>query len=216
MMLLSSAPGRRVWLLRFTLHPRDFRFWFWTVAQEAARPALPRGLRIILDFRLASAVIALMARAANQAQKFGVEMAIPDEVASVQASDGSSPGQFILKLSNNETARARAIIIASGARYRRIALPNLELSRVQACTTGRLLWKESFAADKRWPWWAPEIRRVRRLSIWPVRRPRSGSLFAARIWRRACRAIWSTASVDLPTSRCCCALKSPAWKAPTA
>ena len=69
---------------------------------------------------------ALMARAANQAQKFGVEMAIPDEVASVQASDGSSPGQFVLKLSNNETARARAIIIASGARYRRIALPNLD------------------------------------------------------------------------------------------
>ena len=67
-----------------------------------------------------------MARAANQAQKFGVEMAIPDEVASVQASDGSSPGQFVLKLSNNETARARAIIIASGARYRRIALPNLD------------------------------------------------------------------------------------------
>ena len=73
---------------------------------------------------------ALMARASNQAQKFGVEMAIPDEVASVQASDGSSPGQFTLKLSNNESARARAVIIASGARYRRIALPNLEFFEV--------------------------------------------------------------------------------------
>jgi thioredoxin reductase (NADPH) len=69
---------------------------------------------------------ALMARAANQAQKFGAEMAIPDEVERVQTSDGSSRGQFILKLSNNETVRARAIIIASGARYRRIALPNLD------------------------------------------------------------------------------------------
>lgn len=79
-----------------------------------------------LGFPTGISGLALMARAANQAQKFGVEMAIPDEVASVQASDGSSPGQFILKLSNNETARARAIIIASGARYRRIALPNLD------------------------------------------------------------------------------------------
>src|SRR5208282_3825714 len=69
---------------------------------------------------------ALMARAANQAQKFGVEMAIPDEVVSVQTPEGSSPKRFILKLSNNEYACARAVIIASGARYRRLALPNLD------------------------------------------------------------------------------------------
>lgn len=69
---------------------------------------------------------ALMARAANQAQKFGVEMAIPDEVVSLQISEGSSPKHFILKLSNDEYACARAVIIASGARYRRLALPNLD------------------------------------------------------------------------------------------
>ena len=68
---------------------------------------------------------ALMARASNQAAKFGVEMAIPDEVASLQAADGSQK-HFVLNLSNNEHARARAVIIASGARYRRLALPNLE------------------------------------------------------------------------------------------
>ncbi|MGP0085273.1 MAG: FAD-dependent oxidoreductase [Steroidobacteraceae bacterium] len=69
---------------------------------------------------------ALMARAANQAQKFGVEMAIPDEVVSLQMPEGSSPKYFILKLSNDEYACARAVIIASGARYRRLALPNLD------------------------------------------------------------------------------------------
>jgi thioredoxin reductase (NADPH) len=69
---------------------------------------------------------ALMARAANQAQKFGVEMAIPDEVVSLQTPEGSSPKHFILKLSNDEYACARAVIIASGARYRRLALPNLD------------------------------------------------------------------------------------------
>jgi len=68
---------------------------------------------------------ALMARASNQAAKFGVEMAIPDEVASLQAADGSQK-HFVLNLSNNEHVRARAVVIASGARYRRLALPNLE------------------------------------------------------------------------------------------
>ena len=70
---------------------------------------------------------ALMARAANQAQKFGVEMAIPDEVAGLEVADEAvSPKRFTLKLSNNEHACARAIVIASGARYRRLALPNLD------------------------------------------------------------------------------------------
>ena len=70
---------------------------------------------------------ALMARAANQAQKFGVEMAIPDEVAGLEVADeAASPKRFILKLSNNERACARAIVIASGARYRRLALPDLD------------------------------------------------------------------------------------------
>jgi thioredoxin reductase (NADPH) len=68
---------------------------------------------------------ALMARASNQAQKFGVEMAIPDDVASVEPADGSSK-HFMLKLANGEHARARAIVIASGARYRRLALANLD------------------------------------------------------------------------------------------
>jgi thioredoxin reductase (NADPH) len=69
---------------------------------------------------------ALMARASNQAQKFGVEMAIPDEATSLKAMDGSSE-HFVLKLANNEQARARAIVIASGARYRRLALPSLDI-----------------------------------------------------------------------------------------
>ncbi len=72
---------------------------------------------------------ALMARASNQAAKFGVEMAIPDEVASLQAADGSQQ-HFVLNLSNSEHARARAVVIASGARYRRLALPNLEAFEV--------------------------------------------------------------------------------------
>src|SRR6202011_2471048 len=70
--------------------------------------------------------MALMARAYNQAQKFGVEMAIPDEVRGLQAIDDADEGRYGLTLSNGERVGARAVVIASGARYRRLAVENLE------------------------------------------------------------------------------------------
>jgi thioredoxin reductase (NADPH) len=70
--------------------------------------------------------MALMARAYNQAQKFGVEMAIPDEVIGLQGRGDTAKGRFVLKLSNNEQVSARSVVIASGARYRRLEIENLE------------------------------------------------------------------------------------------
>ena len=77
-----------------------------------------------LGFPTGISGIALMARAYNQAQKFGVEMAIPDEATSLQTPANSSP--FVLNLFNSERARARSVVIASGVRYRRLAVKNLE------------------------------------------------------------------------------------------
>jgi thioredoxin reductase (NADPH) len=79
-----------------------------------------------LGFPTGISGIALMARAYNQAQKFGVEMAIPDEATGLQVPAGASPGHFVLNLANNERASARSVVIASGARYRRLAVENLE------------------------------------------------------------------------------------------
>jgi thioredoxin reductase (NADPH) len=89
-----------------------------------------------LGFPTGISGIALMARAYNQAQKFGAEMAIPDEVASFQAwndSDqagaarsGADRRSFVLRLSNDERVSSRAVIIASGARYRRLHVANLD------------------------------------------------------------------------------------------
>jgi thioredoxin reductase (NADPH) len=77
-----------------------------------------------LGFPTGISGIALMARAYNQAQKFGVEMAIPDEVIGL---DSDAKGNhFVLRLSNNESVSARSIVIASGARYRRLAIDGLE------------------------------------------------------------------------------------------
>ena len=40
--------------------------------------------------------------------------------------DGAESGPFVLRLSNNERAKARSIVIATGARYRRLAVAGLE------------------------------------------------------------------------------------------
>ena len=66
-----------------------------------------------------------MARAYNQAQKFGAEMAIPDEVTSLAAQD-SADGSFTLNLHTGERARARSVVVATGARYRRLHVDNLD------------------------------------------------------------------------------------------
>jgi thioredoxin reductase (NADPH) len=69
---------------------------------------------------------ALMARAYNQAQKFGVEIAIPTEVVRIDAPAAVSAEPFTIQLFNGETARARTVVIASGARYRRLGVADLE------------------------------------------------------------------------------------------
>jgi len=79
-----------------------------------------------LGFPTGISGMALMARAYTQAQKFGVEMAIPDEVIGLAALDDPDHGRFVLHLSNDERVSARAVVIASGARYRRLEVENLE------------------------------------------------------------------------------------------
>ena len=78
-----------------------------------------------LGFPTGISGMALMARAYNQAQKFGVEMGIPDEALRLECPE---PGQseHILTLANGERARARGVVIATGARYRQLPVPGIE------------------------------------------------------------------------------------------
>lgn len=71
-----------------------------------------------LGFPTGISGMALMARAYNQAQKFGVEMAIPDEAVSLAPGVPGAP--FTLNLGGDQQARARSVVIATGARYRRL------------------------------------------------------------------------------------------------
>jgi len=70
---------------------------------------------------------ALMGRAFTQAQKFGAEFSLSTEVKRLDCvSERSGPDPVhILELGDGRKVRARAVVIATGARYRRPEIPNL-------------------------------------------------------------------------------------------
>jgi thioredoxin reductase (NADPH) len=69
----------------------------------------------------------LMARAFTQAQKFGAELSLSTEVTRLDcASESSGPDPVhILELGDGRRVRARAVVVATGARYRRPEIPSL-------------------------------------------------------------------------------------------
>jgi thioredoxin reductase (NADPH) len=75
---------------------------------------------------------ALAGRAYNQAQKFGADMLIPVSIKSLDCSKNS--GAFELATQCGRFLRAKSIVVASGARYRRPEIENL------AAFEGRGVW----------------------------------------------------------------------------
>ena len=68
---------------------------------------------------------ALAGRAFVQAQKFGAEMLIPAEVASLDCSRMLADGELSIGLADGRRLRARTVVVANGARYRRPDVPRL-------------------------------------------------------------------------------------------
>jgi thioredoxin reductase (NADPH) len=75
-----------------------------------------------LGFPTGISGMALMGRSFSQAQKFGVEMAIPDEALKLEC--GRDPCR--LQLATGERVQARTVVIATGARYRRLGVERLD------------------------------------------------------------------------------------------
>ena len=76
-----------------------------------------------LGFPTGISGLALTARAFNQAQKFGADMMIPVTVTALDCS--RTDGAFGLNLDDGEVLRARSVVVASGARYRRPEIEKL-------------------------------------------------------------------------------------------
>jgi thioredoxin reductase (NADPH) len=75
-----------------------------------------------LGFPTGISGMALMGRAFSQAQKFGVEVAIPDEAVRLEC--GNDPCR--LQLATGERVQARCVVISTGARYRRLGVDRLD------------------------------------------------------------------------------------------
>jgi thioredoxin reductase (NADPH) len=79
-----------------------------------------------LGFPTGISGLALMARAHNQAQKFGVEVAIPDQANRLSLHQEDGAGRcYRLDVGEGEWVRARSVVLATGARYRRLEVENL-------------------------------------------------------------------------------------------
>lgn len=67
--------------------------------------------------------VALAGRGLSQARKFGAEVAVPIEVTSLDCRAGKT---FDIALDNGDHIQARSVVIATGARYRKPSIHNLE------------------------------------------------------------------------------------------
>jgi len=68
---------------------------------------------------------ALAGRAFVQAQKFGARILIPAKVAAMNCDRSGADHEVLLRLTDGRRIRSRTVVIASGARYRRLAVPRL-------------------------------------------------------------------------------------------
>jgi thioredoxin reductase (NADPH) len=89
--------------------------------------------------------VALAGRGLSQARKFGAEVAVPIEV--VHLACNSETG-FDLTLDDDEHIHARSMVIATGARYRKPALANLETFEGQGIYYGAAFMEGNLCAGE--------------------------------------------------------------------
>ena len=86
---------------------------------------------------------ALAGRAFVQAQKFGAEIVIPAQAMALECGRVEGKPGFTVTLVDGSTVRAKSVVIASGARYRRPETPGI------AQFEGRGVWYGASATDAR-------------------------------------------------------------------
>jgi thioredoxin reductase (NADPH) len=81
-----------------------------------------------LGFPTGISGLALTGRALNQAQKFGAQVAIPLVATRIRCDGGNNGGgePIEITLSEQGSVRARTVVVASGARYKRAAIANMK------------------------------------------------------------------------------------------
>jgi len=78
-----------------------------------------------LGFPTGISGMALASRAFVQARKFGAEVMIPVAAGALDCSRADSDGSLLMQMDDGRWLRGRSIVIATGANYRRPAVPRL-------------------------------------------------------------------------------------------
>ena len=104
---------------------------------------------------------ALTARAFIQAEKFGAQFAVPVSVVEL---DCSRPPMHRVELDNGISVYGRTVVIASGARYRRPEIENLDRFEGTSSRTGRHRSRRVFVKGAISFLWARAIRLAKPLS----------------------------------------------------
>ena len=128
---------------------------------------------------------ALAGRAYAQAEKFGAELVIARSVERLHC-DGS--GLHQIRLKGGDTLRARAVIIASGVRYRRLSLPNVARFEGAGVYYGATPIEARLCQGQEVIVVGGATPPGRRRCSWPARRATCTCSCAAPAWPTPCRA----------------------------
>ena len=116
----SSAQAQPGWRPRSTERPRAWTPCCWTPSAPAGRPRPAPGSRTMFGFPFGLSGADLTGRAVLQALKFGAQLASPCEAVKL---DTDRNGDLLrLHLPGGEVIDSRAVVIATGARYRALPL----------------------------------------------------------------------------------------------
>jgi hypothetical protein len=188
MTLRSSAPDRRPldgglcdFRRSLSHRPRRARLW-WTGRRE-------RAYREYLDFPAGISGQALTGRAYVQAQKFGARMVIPAEALRLDL-----PEVLALRLDDGRRVKAQRVVVATGARYRRLNIPNLADFDGAVSGTGLPRSRRACAGTKKSFWSVAAIRPARQRSSCATSAKKSGYWCVGQASQRARRNISSIAS----------------------
>ncbi len=121
-MLRSSVPDRRAWLPRCTPRRKVCAPSCWKALAPGGQAGTSSKIENYLGFPTGISGEALAGRAQVQAQKFGARLAIARAVTGIDLR--CMP--YRLRLEDDRSVAARAVVIATGARYRKLDVADYE------------------------------------------------------------------------------------------
>ena len=118
---LDGDPRAEALLAQFGVAPQDTPIVILR-ARVLRNPSNAELIENYLGFPSGISGAELAERAMLQARKFGAEFVVPAEAASIEK-DG---GQYLVRLADGSPVTATSVVIATGARYRRLDVPQLD------------------------------------------------------------------------------------------